>query len=494
MSGYCLRAASLVASLCAAAACSGDGADEIERSSARVGVAAPVLRASQGSLGLTYHRNALTRDVLVTMGNDGRPVPRILESWSESADGLVWTFKVRSGVRFHDGTLVTAGLLAPHVRTELTGSSLGALADVSAEGDDVIRISLKEPYAFLFEDLSVISALHTVDRKVIGTGPYEVIEESPDRLLLKAAAGYYRGEPEISQVEVQLFPDQRNAWSALMRDEIDMLYEVSRDALQFVRSESSVTVESFPRAYVYLFGLNRAHPALADARVRQALDRAVDRQNLVDTAMAGEGEPAQGHIWPRHWAYDASAGAIPHDPAGAVRLLTEAGLPVRELKGRMPARLRLKCLVYEPLRELALVLQRQLAEVDVDLQIEMASTGQLIDRISRGDFESFIFEMTSLRGFKFPYLFWHSGTPFLKHGYSGADDVLDQIRHAPNAAELKAAASAFQRRVHEDPPAVFLAWGRTSRAVSTRYQIPSGDEDVYHTIARWKLAPKAVRP
>ncbi len=483
-----------MALLCAATACSVDSEEQEEPSSARVGVAAPVLRASQGSVGLAYHRNALTRDVLVTMGNDGRATPRILESWEVSPDGLVWRFRVREGIRSHDGSELTAIVLAQHVERALSGSSLGALEGVSTEGTYILRIALKESYAFLLEDLSVITAVNTVNGKVFGTGPYQVIEESPDRLLLKASPGYYRGNPEIDQVEVRLFPDQRNAWSALMRDEIDMLYEVSRDALQFVRTESSVTVESFPRAYVYLLGFNGARPALADRRVRQALDRAIDRPRLVATAMAGEGEPAQGHIWPGHWAYDASAGAVRYDALDAVRLMKEAGLTLTHRPGQMPARLRINCLVYEPLRELALVLQRQLAEVDVDLQIEMASTGELIDRLSRGDYDSFIFEMTSLRGFKFPYQFWHSGTPFLRHGYSGADDVLDRIRHASNEAELKAAASAFQRRVHDDPPAAFLAWGRTSRAISTRFEVPGGGEDVYHTISRWKIAPKAIRP
>ena len=478
--------------LLVSAACVPARSGENTVSSARIGVAAPVLRASQGTLALGYHKTALTRDVLVTMRSDGRAAPRILESWTKSDDGLIWRFKLRTGIRFHDGSVLTAQLLAPHLADELSIATLGALERVVAESDDVVRVVLNEPYSFLMEDLSVISTVHTVDGKTYGTGPYKVLEESPDRLLLQAAPGYYRGDAEIRQVEVRLFPDQRNAWSALMRDEIDMLYEVSREALQFVRSESSVTVASFPRAYVYLFGFNVAHPALRDPRVRRGLDRAVNRVALVEAAMAGEGEPAQGHVWPLHWAYDAEAGAIEFDQPGALRLFQEAGLELRESPGRMPARLRLKCLVYEPLREIALVLQRQLAEVDVDLQIEIASTGTLIERLSRGDYESFLFEMTSLRGFKFPYQFWHSTTPFLRHGYSGADDVLDAIRRAPNDEAFRTAASAFQRRLHEDPPAVFLAWGRTSRAVSNRFEIPDGDDDIYHTIARWKPVAKGA--
>lgn len=471
-----------------AAGCAGDRADETAVSSARVGVAAPVLSAAQNALAIGYHRNVLTRDGLLTMAGDGRAVGRILESWTVSDDRLTWRFKVRPGILFHDGTPVTAGLLAGHVADELAASSLGAVDTVDAESDSVLRVTLKEPYAFLLEDISVITAVRIVDGKTYGTGPYKVLEESPDRLELTAVSGYYKGDAEIDRVEVRLFPDQRNAWSALMRDEIDMLYEVSRDALQFVRSESSVTVASFPRAYVYLLGFNVEQPVLRDVRVRRALDRAVNRDEFVRVAMAGEGEPARGHVWPRHWAYDADAGAIAYDPSGAADLLRQAGLDLRHATGQMPARLRLHCLVYEPLKDMGLVLQRQLAAIDVDLQLEIVPADEFLQRLRDGRFESFIFEMTSLRGLKFPYQFWHSSTPFLKHGYSGADDVLDRIRHASNDAEFKAATAGFQRRVHEDPPAIFLAWGRTSRAISTRFTLPEGDEDIYHMIYRWKPA------
>lgn len=152
----------------------------------------------------------------------------------------------------------------------------------------------------------------------------------------------------------------------------------------------------------------------------------------------------------------------------------------------MPARLRLRCLVYEPLTQMALVIQRQYAEVDIDLELEVVPTPEFLERITVGNFDTFVFEMTSARGLKWPYQFWHSQTPFVKHGYSGTDVILEQIREASTDEAFRQASIAFQRRLHEDPPAVFLAWGRTSRAVSKRFEIPEGDDDIYHTIARWK--------
>lgn len=470
-------------------ACGGANPEGRESSSLRVGVAAPVLRASTGSVALRYHRNALTRETLVALGEDGRPVPRLIESWRASADGLTWRLTLRQGVSFHDGAPFTAQEVAPAVSRALVAEGLGAIREVTAESSHELVVRLNEPYAFMFEDLALISAQRTVGDRSFDTGPYVLRAESPDRLLLQAVENHYRGRPEVDRVEVQLFPDQRNAWSALMRDQVDMLYEVNRDSLEFVRGESSVRVATFPRPYVYLLGLNLRHGALADARVRRALDIAVDREKFVRDAMAGEGEPARGHVWPKHWTFDSNASAIETDRARSLRLLDEAGLGVRRATGRMPSRLRLRCLVYEPLKQMGMVLQRQLAEIDVDLELEVVPTGQFLERITNGNFEAFVFEMASARGMKWPYQFWHSSTPFLKHGYGGADAILDSMRRAANDDAFRSAAVAFQRRLHEDPPAVFLAWGRTSRAVSTRFEIPAGDEDIYHTIARWKLTP-----
>lgn len=462
-----------------------------------VGVAAPIIRQSATPLGLTYHRDALTRETLLTLGQDGRPAPRVLESWQTSADGLTWRLRIRPGIRFHDSTPVTARELAPRVRGVLMAGRLGQIESVEADGDGIIVVRLREPFAFLVEDLGQATALRTVrqrdasgktSERTYGTGPYVVVAESGDNLQLAEFPNHYRGDPGVSRIAVRLFPDQRNAWSALMRDEIDVLYEVSRESLDFVRSESTVNVATFPRAYVYVLGFNSAIPALRSPAVRRAINIAIDRGALVETALSGEGEPASGHLWPRHWAYDAAVRAPAYDPAGARRLMEEAGLPLRAVADEMPSRLRLRCAVYKPFRQVALVLQRQLAEADIDLQLEELELGEMVERIGTSDYDTFLFEMTSGRTLLWPYLFWHSTSPFLKHGYAGADDVLERMRMARSDHELREAARAFQRRLLDDPPAAFLAWGRVSRAVTNRFELPAAGDDIYHTIPQWKPA------
>lgn len=479
--------AALFAVLALAGACGRVVADADDELSLRIGYAAPRLRET-GTVGLSYTRTALTRENLLAFSDEGRPTPRVLDAWQLQPDGRTWRLHIREGVRFHDGAVVTAPEIAPHIEKELKAAAPGIVTAVAAADDSTLVVTLSGPYAFFLEDLAFISVQRVANGKTFGTGAYSVVEESADRIQFRAVQDHYRGQPEVEHVEVRLYPDQRNAWSALMRGDLEMLYDVSRESLEFARSESSIDVATFTRPYVYLLGLNVNHPSLSNRLVRQALDRAVDREAIVRLGMAGQGQPAAGHIWPRHWTFDPGQGAPAYNPLEAVRLFEQAGLTVREEAGRMPSRLRLRCLVYGPQRQMALVLQRQLAEVDVDLELVMPETRQMLTQLVKGDFDAFVFEVASARLLKYPYMVWHSGSTLIPHGYSGADDVLQRMHDATDEESLRAATIAFQKRVHDDPPAIFLAWGSTSRAVSRRFDIPKTTEDIFHTISRWKRA------
>lgn len=107
-----------------------------------------------------------------------------------------------------------------------------------------------------------------------------------------------------------------------------------------------------------------------------------------------------------------------------------------------------------------------------------------------GDFDAFLIEMASNRSLSQVYRFWHSpiGPALVNSGYSAADGVLDQLRHATSDEETRRATAELQRILHEDPPAVFLAWQETTRAVSARFEPPVEESpDVMSTIWRWRL-------
>lgn len=464
-----------------------DGSDE--PITLRMGAAMPILE--RGSTSMNYLRTSLTRDYLVSSDEDGRATPRLLESWSKGDDGLTWRLRLREGIRFHDGSLVTASDVAPAIE-KLKTSIFAASQVLSATAVDryVIEVTLRDRSSFFLEDLAAIFPEKVVGEKRFGTGPFIVETQTAESATLRSFPQYYRGNPAIDRVEIATYPDLRNAWSALMRNEIDFLYELSREARDFVEAESSVQVSTFLRPYVILLGFNPSRPQFRSPKVRRALNLAVDRERLVREALRGQGEPATSHVWLHNWAFHPSAGRPDFSPAQAIQLLDESGLQPQTGDGAMPARLRFKVMVYAPLERMAMALQRQLAQLDIDMQIEIPDTRKLVERMTTGDFDAFLFEMSAGRSLKWGYLFWHSQGALRGQfdiDYDAADAALDHLRLAPDDAAVRDAVQAFQIALAEEPPAVFLAWGELARASSRRFEIPvDGETDVFASIWRWK--------
>ena len=176
----------------------------------------------------------------------------------------------------------------------------------------------------------------------MSAGPFRSVPNAPgaetgpdgrDTYTFEAFPQFHRGYPTIDRVDLKVFPNARNAWAAMMRGEIDMLYEVAPDALDFIEQSSNTQVRSFLRPYVFTMGLNVKHPVLADRDVRRALNMAVNRTEIIKRVFRDHAYPATDHVWPRHWAYDHELPRLRYDPAKAIELLEAKGLRIPPATG-----------------------------------------------------------------------------------------------------------------------------------------------------------------
>jgi peptide/nickel transport system substrate-binding protein len=445
----------------------------------------------------------LQEDVLVRGArDDGRPSPAVAERWEASADGLTWRFYLPPGLRFQDGTPLDATVAAASARAMLASTRMyGGLRDVTdieAAGPLELIIRLSRRSSILLDSLSNIG-IRSAGGAPIGT--FRLVSRDSDSIRLAAFTGDARPRSNVTEVDIRRYPSGRSAWSAMMRGELDVLYEVSPDALEFIEQSSQAQLKSFLRPYVHMLGLNMRHPILRDRQVRVAMNTAVNRDDLIKAIIRGHGVPAVGYLWPRHWLYDEHLEPFAYDPREAQRLLDAAGLPVKPSADRhMPSRFRFTCLVPigDRHERMALILQRQLVDVGIDMQLESVPLRALGSRIASGDYEAFLFD-TAAANLDWTYSFWHSPEPpsptILNSGYTGADAALDRLREARNETELRAAAVAVQRVMREDPPAVFLFWREMARAVSTRFILPNITErDIIKTLPQWQLAAPPPEP
>jgi peptide/nickel transport system substrate-binding protein len=456
--------------------------------------------------GIQAVASLISYEGLVNVGRDGRAVPRLAESWSSASDGMTWTFKLRPSSLFHDGSPVDAHA----VKASLERSIAAADSDRSPGLADILAIDTPNPRelvirlrnqsTFLLDDLGVAIRKNTTNGQSFGTGPYVSAPPIEGQIALLAFERYYRGTPNIGRVVVRPYPTVRTAWAAMMRGEIDFLYEVGQDAREFIEGEASTTVFPFLRHYVYGVIFNARRDIFRDARIRRALNYAVDRQVIVQQAFSGRGRAIGVPAWPEHWAFDHSAEGSQHDPARASAILESAGVrELRQLPDRPAAKLHFRCLFPEnlPLWErLALLVQRDLAAIGVDMQLESVPIEVFRERLAAGDFDTVLLEQIVGNSASRPFGFWHSTSKQNAWGFQSpaVDRALDALRHASNDAEYREAFRQFQQQTLDDPPEIVLALGETTRAVSKRFEVVApGGSDILPTIADWRLVEGAER-
>jgi peptide/nickel transport system substrate-binding protein len=493
--GICLSLGWLAAGFFISPACSVDSVKSTRDSSLTVGfgIGGTALAGALQNL-----VDQLSAEPLIAIGWNGRPLPRLAIEWKSGDDGRRVRLRLRPNVVFHNGTPLTAEIVAAQFGSLLSGAGYGRVERVTADSPTELTFHLKEPDAFLLGELSKVSIKLT--KTEIGTGPFVVRTRTPD-VQLERFHNYHLGSPAISKVIVRTYETPRSAWAAMMRGDVSVLHELNRDAAEFVEAGSRIQTFSFPRPYYIPIVFNLKHALLGRREVRQAINEAIDRAEIVERALHGRGRPADGPIWPYHWAYDSAVRTYTYNPEAARIRLDAAGFPLRTDVDGMPRRFRLRCLFWseDPLFErIALVVQRQLFEIGIDMEMVPATLTEIRARHTSGDFDAILIQMASGRSLDWAYWFWRSVPEegaIARSNYSSADGALDRLRAARSDDETRIAVADLQRVLFEDPPAAFLVRPETARAVDQTFAVPTEERgrDVLGNLWQWKPAPVPPR-
>jgi peptide/nickel transport system substrate-binding protein len=292
---------------------------------------------------------------LIRVDKDGNVTGDLAESWSMSPDGLAYTFKIRSGVKWHDGKPLTA----EDVRwalTEITmkynpnaSTSFGAVASIEAPDATTLVFKMKQPFpAFMPWSLvnQWIYPRHIYEgtdprqnernyKNPVGSGPF-VFKEwvRGSHITFERNPDYYiKGEPYLDRVVARFIPDAGARVIALESGEVDYLdiYSLPSSAIPDLRKNKDITIFEHRTRVNYggiMAHLNLRNPFLAKKEVRQALSFAIDRKLLTERAFGGIGAPAAGPIssFQKEFFDPAIANKYPYDPNKAEALLEQAGV------------------------------------------------------------------------------------------------------------------------------------------------------------------------
>ncbi|MEM1272866.1 MAG: ABC transporter substrate-binding protein [Pseudomonadota bacterium] len=329
---------------------------------------------------------------LTRFGPDGSILPALASDWTISEDGTVYTFTLRDGVTFHDGTAFTAeDVVFSLDRARAEGSTnaqpglFAAISSVEAVDDTTVVVTLSDASgAFLFNMAwgdAVIVAPESADNNAtnpIGTGPFRFAEWAQgDRVELVRNPDYW-GEPAALETATFRFIDDPNAaFAAVMAGDVDAFPG-------FPAPETLAQFEADPRFNLIvgttegetILAMNNVQPPLDDVRVRQAIAHAINRRDIIDGAMFGYGTPIGTHFAPHHPDYvDLTAGSN-YDPDRARALLAEAGVENVTLRLMLPPP------VYA--RRGGEIIAAQLRDVGIETEISNLEWAQWLEQVFRG--------------------------------------------------------------------------------------------------------------
>jgi peptide/nickel transport system substrate-binding protein len=444
---------------------------------------------------LTVLSRFLFAERLIGIDWNGRPQQALATSWAWDEPGRTLEIQLRQGVKFHDGSPFTARIVVDifsALKARDPRNLFGAVTQFEAPNEHTVIVRLSRPDAFLVQAIADTLILDP-KKPDVGTGPFRLLTRSPS-VTAERFTEYYRGVPGIDRVELIAYDTPRAAWVAMMRGQVDMLQEVNRDSAEFLEGASQIEMSSTILPFYIPLVFNVRHPILGRVEVRRALAEAVNRDEIVREAMGGHGRVADDPVWPYNWAYNAAARKYAYNPNTARLRLDAAGLPMRPAaSGGMASRFSIRCVFWNDpqFERIALLLQRQLGDVGINLVLEALDDTTLQKRAGAGEFETYLYQLTSGKSFDWVYRFWHTpdirAAAYQNSGYRGVDTVLERLRTARTDPEVRAAVADLRERFYEDVPAAFLAWPETTRAFDARFDI--GDRtnpDVFANLWKWR--------
>ena len=399
---------------------------------------------------------------LTRMTGAGTVEPALAQGWTISPDHLVYIFKLRPNVRFHDGSLLTAAdvkFSLDRARAQDSANAQKALLEPVASVDVVdpltVKIRLNRPYAeFLsvlaWGDMVIVSpaSASTNASRPIGTGPFRF--ESWQRgtsVQLSRNPTYWGRAPALQRATFKFYSDPTAAYTAIRSGTVDAFvnYSAPENVSEFKADPHFVVTLGSTQSKTIL-ALNNEVAPLNDLRVRRAISYAVNRNAIIQGAMFGFATPIGSHFSPADPAYIDLTGFYPYDPAKARQLLAEAGYPHgMDLVLRLPPR------AYA--RRSGEMIVAQLQAVGIRTRIENMEWAQWLDQVfGRHDFEMTIVDHVE------PMDYGIYGRPDYYFGYHSAsyNALLKQLEGTLDPDHRKAILQKMQIQLASDAANVFL--------------------------------------
>ncbi len=415
--------------------------------------------------------------------------PALAESWDISEDGTVYTFHLREGVSFHDGTPFNAEAVKFKFDRMLNEDSpyhdtgpfplaffFSSVDEVTVIDDLTVEFTLTEPYAPFLSNLAYTPGLivsptaveeHGADfgRNPSGTGAFKFEEwEANSRVVVSRNEDYWEGAPPLEAVIFRPVNDANTRLAEMMSGGLDVMVEVPPDSVAQFEDDAAYTVYEQAGPHLWFLILNAKEGPFASKEVRQAANYAIDKEALVDNILQGTAEVAAGPTPPAFaWAHDDTLEPYPYDPDKARELLESAGYEGEEVTFYVTEG---GSGMLDPLA-MGTAIQADLQAVGMPVKIETYEWNTFLGKVNPGlEGAADMAEMAWMTNDPdtLPYLALRTAAFPEEGGFNSGyysnpevDDLLEQARTATDQDERAELYKEMQAIVQEDAPWVFVA-------------------------------------
>jgi peptide/nickel transport system substrate-binding protein len=427
--------------------------------------------------------------------------PALASDWEISDDGTEYTFTLREGVKFHDGSDFNAEAVKFNFDRMLkedhpfhdTGPFplaffFSAVESVEAVDATTVKFKLNAPYAPFLSNLAYPTGLivspaaveqhgKEFGRNPSGTGPFKFAEwKSNERVVVEKNTDYWDGEAATEAVVFRPITDANTRTAEMLAGGIDLMVEVPPVALsQFAGDEFNIVEQAGPHLWFLI--LNAKEGPFADKKVRQAANYAINKSALVNDILEGTAEVASGPTPPAFaWAHDESLEPYPYDPDKARALLKEAGAEGAELTFYVTEG---GSGMLDPIA-MGTAIQADLQAVGLTVKIETYEWNSFLGKVNPGlEGKADMAEMAWMTNDPdtLPYLALRTGAFPSEGGFNSGyysnpevDKLLEDARVATDQDERAALYKQMQKIVHDDAPWVFVANWKQNAVTSDRVE------------------------
>lgn len=326
---------------------------------------------------------------------DMKMVPVLAESHTASKDGLVYTVKLKSGIKFHDGTPFNAeAVKATFDRVTNPDNKLKRynlyknIAKTEALDATTVRFTLKEPFSPFINTLAHPSGViispaalakygsKGIAQNPVGTGPFKFVEwKATDYLKVEKFDGYWKkGYPKVDSITWRPVVDNNTRAAVMQTNEAHFAFPVPPEAVETLSKKPSLEVTASPSIIQRYLSMNVQQKPFDNPKVREAINYAINKDALIKVAFSGYAIPAEG-VLPQGVEYAARLGPWPYNPAKARELLKEAGYPNGFETTLWSA------YNHTTAQKVIQFVQQQLAQVGIKLQVQALEAGQRVERV-----------------------------------------------------------------------------------------------------------------